>query len=280
MQTVSISKIERKAESRIATVDMPDGSTYPIKRLTGRPDKLNAKLAKNGESYLTIPLTLAPHKASGIGNLCSFATTPCIDGCLNRSGMATADSSVTDHIMAGRIARARLYFQDRSQFLAMYRRELSNALRLAKKNGLKAISRPNVLSDIDWAKTHRDLILEFPDIMFYGYTKNPYAMMRFIDGQYPSNYYLTFSRSDKNENKCLEILGRGGNVTVIFDTKYSGRSKHPLPSSWKGFPVIDGDETDLRFLDPKGVVVGLRAKGLLRRPENQDTGFVVKISTL
>ena len=34
-----------------------------------------------------------------------------------------------------------------------------------------------------------------------------------------------------------------------------------LPGTWHGFPVIDGDLHDCRFLDPKGVVVGLRAKG-------------------
>jgi hypothetical protein len=31
--------------------------------------------------------------------------------------------------------------------------------------------------------------------------------------------------------------------------------------TYEGFPVIDGDVNDLRFLDPKGVVVGLKAKG-------------------
>jgi hypothetical protein len=39
----------------------------------------------------------------------------------------------------------------------------------------------------------------------------------------------------------------------------------------KSFPVINGDETDLRFLDAKGVIVGLRAKGKARK---DTTGFV------
>jgi hypothetical protein len=43
---------------------------------------------------------------------------------------------------------------------------------------------------------------------------------------------------------------------VVFDTKRG----QPLPSTYKGYTVIDGDKDDLRFLDPKGVIVGLRYK--------------------
>jgi hypothetical protein len=42
------------------------------------------------------------------------------------------------------------------------------------------------------------------------------------------------------------------------------------------YPVLRGDENDLRFLDPKGYVVALTAKG----PAKQDrTGFVVRCDT-
>ena len=40
-----------------------------------------------------------------------------------------------------------------------------------------------------------------------------------------------------------------------------------------GFEVVNGDETDLRFLDKKGVVVGLIEKGMAKKDE---TGFVVE----
>ena len=48
--------------------------------------------------------------------------------------------------------------------------------------------------------------------------------------------------------------------------------RNELPTHWNGFPVINGDENDLRFLDPKGVVVGLKAKG---KAKTDTTGFVV-----
>ena len=50
----------------------------------------------------------------------------------------------------------------------------------------------------------------------------------------------------------LRILNEGGNVAVVFRGK--------LPESYLGFPVVNGDDTDLRFLDPKGVIVGLVEK--------------------
>jgi hypothetical protein len=59
------------------------------------------------------------------------------------------------------------------------------------------------------------------------------------------------------------VLEMGGNVAVVF--------RNQLPKTWKGFEVVNGDETDLRFLDKKGVVVGLIEKGFAKKDE---TGFV------
>ena len=279
MSSLPTSKLARNTNlSKIgpAFVDMPDGSTYVIKRLMA-PGKSNAKLRKNGARYLTLGLSLAPHKLGGVGNLCPHASDGCIKLCLNVSGRAMMQTK--DHtIERARIARARLYFQDRPLFLAMLRRELFLAVKLAKRKNLRAIARLNVLSDIDWARVHPEIIRDFPQVIFYGYTKIPGAMSRFADGAYPENYYLTFSRSETNEQTAIDFLNRGYNATVVFNTRYSSKSKQPLPTTWNGFPVIDGDVNDLRFLDPRGVVVGLRAKGLARRVENQVGGFVVKVA--
>jgi hypothetical protein len=114
MSTVSNSKPARNTNlSKIgpAYVDMPDGSTYTIRRLLAS-GKTNAKLRKNGKRYLTLGLSLAPHKLGGIGNLCPHASAGCKALCLNVSGgamMQTKDRGIE----RARIARARLYFQDR-----------------------------------------------------------------------------------------------------------------------------------------------------------------------
>ena len=45
--------------------------------------------------------------------------------------------------------------------------------------------------------------------------------------------------------------------------------KDKLPKHWMRKKVIDGDRHDLRFLDPKGVIVGLVAKGVGRNLNNK-----------
>ena len=91
-------------------------------------------------------------------------------------------------------------------------------------------------------------------------------MIAYLAGRFPINYSLTFSRSENNEPKCLEVLARGGNVAIVFRTK-------TLPLTWQGYQVINGDKNDLRFLDKKGVVVGLYAKG--KKARQDKSGFVV-----
>jgi hypothetical protein len=95
----------------------------------------------------------------------------------------------------------------------------------------------------------------FPEVQFYDYTKHPKPWLRTLP-----NYHLTFSHSGHNVADCLEALQHGINVAVVFST----RRGEPLPETWNGSPVIDGDLHDCRFLDSAGVVVGLRAKGMAK----------------
>jgi hypothetical protein len=89
-------------------------------------------------------------------------------------------------------------------------------------------------------------------------------MIQYLQGELPANYHLTFSRKENNQAQCDLILSMGGNVAVVFKS---------VPKTWNGYEVIDGDETDLRFLDKKGVIVGLKAKGDGKKDK---TGFVVE----
>jgi hypothetical protein len=106
---------------------------------------------------------------------------------------------------------------------------------------------------------------EHPQVQFYDYTKlpRPYLRMR-------PNYAITFSHTGYNLEDCLDALAHGVNVAVAFAIKKGT----PLPETWRGFPVVDGDTHDLRFLDPRGVIVGLRGKGVSwKRP----TAFMVQV---
>jgi hypothetical protein len=109
--------------------------------------------------------------------------------------------------------------------------------------------RLNGTSDLPWEKiraTHaRNLMEQFPSVQFYDYTKIPGRTT-------PDNYHLTFSEDEHNLDQCLAWLARGGNVASIFDG--------PMPSHHLGYPVVDGDAHDLRFLDPTPSVIGLKLK--------------------
>ena len=117
--------------------------------------------------------------------------------------------------------------------------------------------RLNGTSDIAWEK--HDVIQQFPAVQFYDYTK---ILGRKVEAL--SNYHLTFSQADGNEEDVQKAIDKGMNVATVFRKK--------LPVAHMGIPVYDGDDSDLRFLDPKQVVVGLKAKG---KAKKDTTGFVV-----
>ena len=84
-----------------------------------------------------------------------------------------------------------------------------------------------------------------------------------MDGKLPKNYSLTFSRKENNQDACKRVLSRGGNVAAVF---------RDVPEKWEGKACFDGDASDLRFLDPRGVIVALKAKG---KAKQDLSGFVI-----
>lgn len=223
----------------------------------------NKKLAKGaGKGYYTVGVSLAPYNLSG-RNVCPKASEGCRVLCLN-----TAGNGMYSSVQNGRIRKTQAFFANRPAFLRQLRHELRLAQRKADRLGVKLACRLNVLSDIVWEKLDPTLFAEFPRVQFYDYTKIPGRV------KLPENYHLTFSRT---ENTPLDTIGNllysGQNVAVVFDT---ARTK-TLPETWNGFRVIDGDTSDLRFTDPTGVIVGLRAKGRARMARFVQTvpGFVV-----
>ena len=213
----------------------------------------NTKI-KKGEKlgWKTLGLSLAPHTISG-KNLCPHASEGCALACLNTAGMG-----VFSNVQKARLEKTKYLLENRAEFLNQLKKEISNA----KKRIEKLAIRLNVLSDLPW---HNLVEMEKnKEVQFYDYTPNPSRMIQFLKGELPSNYHLTFSRKENNQAHVELILSMGGNVAVVFDK---------LPKTYLGKEVVDGDETDLRFLDKKGVVVGLKAKG---KGKKDESGFVVR----
>ena len=255
----------------VEKVAMPDGSFYPVKSLLGRPNS-NTKILKSnkyGQPIQTVSLSLAPANASGF-NLCSSASHACKADCLFTSGYAAINPRT---IQPARIAKSRFLRINPSVFFDRLCLELKMAEKNATKKGLSLYARLNTISDVMWEREFPSLFHMFPDVLFYDYTKHFKRMERYANNQLPDNYHLTFSWSGNNLDKCLWVLNNGANVAVPFDVKYYGEKRRPLPPTWKGFTVIDGDITDLRPLDPQGgYVIGLRAKGKAKK--DKTSGFV------
>ena len=109
---------------------------------------------------------------------------------------------------------------------------------------------------------YRNIFSAFAEVTFYDYTKILGRKIKEIP-----NYSLTFSAADGNDADVAKAIVQGYNIATVFGIKKT----LPMPETYLGLPVFNGDESDLRFLDPKGVVVGLYAKG---KAKKDTTGFV------
>jgi hypothetical protein len=224
----------------------------------------NPKIQKGTKlGYLSFILHLAPADVSGY-NTCPKATAGCRAACLNTAGRGGMfkKGETTNAIQKARIRKARYFFEQRQDFMLDLKKDIEKAIKFAERKGLTPVFRLNGTSDLSWEKYDmipgQNVFECFPTVQFYDYTKVPKRKVEGID-----NYHLTFSQADGNGKDADWAISKNMNVTVVFDK---------IPAEYKGREVFDADDTDLRFLDPKGVVLGLKAKG---RAKKDRTGFVV-----
>lgn len=219
---------------------------------------------------------MAPADDAGVGNLCPFAgacKALCLGKYAGHAGIVKGGDieNGTNNVRESRRNKARRFMRDRHNFMRDMVRSINNLIRRAARLGKQLAVRPNGSTDIAWESIRdakgRTIFDLFPFLPFLDYTKN----WRRFDRSLPANYHLTFSRDETNEAKALELLGRGFNVAVVFET---------IPLSWKGHIVINGDQHDLRHLDPRaepgcpGYVIGLVPKG--SKAKKDSSGFVVR----
>lgn len=234
---------------------------------------LTAKIAKGKKiNMATYAIYFAPYKASGF-NVCAKATKECIMGCLYTSGRVKMDGKGT--INKARVNRTIAFYEQRDKFMNLLLSEISMYKKRAKTKGMDFAVRLNGTSDLspEVFKAFGQNILElFPDVQFYDYTK---VLNRSRLTEKYSNYHLTFSYTGENWHECHEALCNNVNAAVIFDVKRG----QPLPETFNGYKVIDGDISDYRPNDEKGCVVGLRWKHIANRANNdaiRASQFVVK----
>jgi hypothetical protein len=229
----------------------------------------NTKTQKGEKyGYETHIMYLSPYNQNSKGiNICSHATIGCSTACLFNSGYG----GFSHKIKQNRIRKTELYLSDRKLFLNMLVNELTWKLNKSVMNNFIPVVRLNGTSDIPFEKfkikDNKNIFELFPDVIFYDYTKNP----KRFEKELPKNYTLVFSRSEENEEKCFELLKKGVRVAMVFDK---------LVETYKDYKVINGDETDLRFLDSTEQIIGLKYKALtytgVDNNKIKENDFVIK----
>ncbi|MEY9719261.1 hypothetical protein ABIA22_001751 [Sinorhizobium fredii] len=250
----------------------------------------NAKTVKGDGEYETAIMYLAPFTLAG-SNVCPMAETAgCVAGCLNTSGRGRMNN-----VQIARINKTKRYLKSRTDFMAELVADLEGFVAYCKRKGVKPAVRLNGTSDIQWEVAHYvtrhikavhpqqetevrfdSVFHAFPEVQFYDYTKVYKRVYRTL----PSNYSLVLSYSEANlayADKVIEAAkDTGANVAVVYRTKElrDSLTGDHLEGTERlmNRPVFNGDDTDLRFTDPKGVIVGLYAKGAAKV---DTSGFVL-----
>ena len=237
------------------------------------PEKLlgidtNAKTIK-GEKYgiKTAILYLMPAMQSGV-QLCAMAATAgCEKGCLFKAGRGAMNSVLLSRL------RKTLYFNQYPElFMHQLHNELIRERAKAKRKGYKLIVRLNGTSDIRWENIavsgYANIMQALPDITYYDYTK--LANRKNV----PANYDLTFSYSGVPAYAPFvqKAVANGDRIAVVFRDRAIVERMLANGETFLGLPVIDGDNSDIRHIEPKGVIVALYAKGPARKDQS---GFVV-----
>ena len=233
----------------------------------------NPKVMKNMlKGVLASPLHLSPASLSGF-NVCPQSSAGCRNACLHSAGNPLYKAGK----YKARLAKTKAYFEERKAFVALIAFEIEALQIKALRMGMQCAVRLNATSDIAWERVavnvngtdYKNLMEAFPKCEFYDYTKVTKRAIAWGKAKaWPSNYHITFSKAEDNDHAVKLVLAAGGNVAAVFDK---------VPSEWNGTQVIDGDEHDFRPLDPRGCIVGLKAKGDAKA---DTSGFVVRLKEL
>ena len=230
----------------------------PYRPILGESSTKTIKGEKIG--YLTGIVYLTPDDT-----LCPLAgLAGCMEGCLRSAGRGAFDS-----VQEARAEKTKFFYENRQAFMLSMAADVWSLVRKAYKLGMNPLVRPNGTSDIPYENiiVHdgKTIFHLFPDVEFYDYTKHP---SRNLDGKTANNYDLTYSFSGITP-KPISIKGltnpHNSRTAVVF------MKREDIPSTFRGWPVMDGDDTDVRHIEPTNVVVALYAKGKAKR---DNSGFV------
>ena len=215
------------------------------------------------DKYITAIMHMSPINT----RICPYQDIAgCKVACLNTAGRGGIykKGETTNVIQEARKRKTSMYLEARNFFMRDLITDIGKFVRYCENKAKLPAVRLNGTSDIQWETINIDnknIFEHFPSVQFYDYTKIPTRKIAGID-----NYHLTWSYSEANKKYAEYFNTINYNIAVVFNGE--------LPIYYKGREVVDGDESDLRFLDKPNVVVGLKAKGKAKKDKS---GFVIHV---
>lgn len=263
----AVANIARELEA----INNPTAPAYTIPAKLLSKGNTNAKTSKNSLETFILYMSPAAQNSKG-ADLCPFRSKGCTAACLY-----TAGRGKFNNVQRARMNKSEYFIRDKKTFLAQLALELKAINKRQLKKGTKAAIRLNGTTDVDFVYLLKNRVgldaLQLEGLVFYDYTKDPHRVKRYAG----SNYTLTFSRAEDNEPHALEVLKNSGIVSAVFADR--------LPQFYKGFEVIDGDQSDdlmikaaqavnvlKRTRKGQGIILGLKAKGDAKK---DTSGFVI-----
>ena len=218
----------------------------------------NTKIVKNQKlGFLTGIIHMAPADVSGYELCTHYKQAGCKDACLVSSGRGCMGP-----VEMSRLRKSWFYKEYPKEFEALLRKELDSLVRIAKRDGLIPLVRLNGTSDIVYERKLLEIFADYPSVQFYDYTKSGSRL-----GKSPSNYDLTFSYSAKlsYQGEVIKAINNGSRIAIVFKNQnqvnHAINDKQGLYIHNKWFPLVSGDDSDVRHLDDNGVAVALYFKG-------------------
>ena len=221
----------------------------------------NYKTGKNKKGVTFIMYLAAGTQNSKGINLCPMMSLGCEASCLETAGRGKMRP-----VKNSRLNKSEYYVSDKLSFLVQLAHEIICKIKYYRNKDTTLYFRLNGTSDVDFLgqiKRHLGIdFLTFDNVVFYDYTAILGKATKYASAD---NYVHTFSRKENNEETCLKALSLGFNCAMVFAGE--------LPKTYKGFPVVSGDITDLEMLEYKGTILGLSAKG---KAKKDMSGFVIR----
>ena len=221
----------------------------------------SAKIVKGKKlNIFTGILYLKPADSIATNTICAAAELAgCKAGCLESSGqlgMKTGDNA--------KIKRTICYLLESKRFEREVKREI---LKHHLKYGDSLAIRLNGTSDIDFSS----LIASMPQVQFYDYTKIYYH----VKNNNLTNYDLTYSGSANNERtikQTARAIKAGKRVVIALNTAET-KNEWKRPTRLGDIPLIDMDQTDVRFKDATNSVGTLKRKGSNKNERERDNSI-------